>query len=190
MITEGVPCSRKMLSTKSWVYCSAVISLVHGQKWTILVSRSTNTATAVYPSDGGKSVTKFVVSCSHLQVGIGIGCNNPAFFQWSDFMTWHTGQLCTYCSTSRPMPFYQYLSLTNANVLSIPIWPLVGSSWHVANTFCLMDVGTTNFRCPWSSYTNNPWGVCVYPGILFGYFLNSCNVACIAGSFVCASFHC
>ena len=87
------------------------------------------------------------------------------------------------------MPFHQYLSLTSANVRWIPVWPLVGSSWHVANTFCLMDVDTTSFRCPWSSYTNNPWGVWAYPGILFGCFFNCCSVACIAGSFVYGSFH-
>ena len=86
------------------------------------------------------------------------------------------------------MPFHQYLSLTSANILWILLWPLLGSSWHVANIFYLMDVGTTSFRCPWSSYTNNPWGVCIYPGILFDCFLSCYSVAYNAGSFVYASF--
>ena len=69
-MTEAVPGSRKTLSTKIWAYWSAVISLMHGQKCIIFVRRSTNTVTAIYPSDGGKSVTRSMVICIHLQIGV------------------------------------------------------------------------------------------------------------------------
>ena len=54
---------------------------------------------AVYPSNSSKYVTKSIVICCHFLFGSGIGYNAPAFFLWSDFTSWQTGQDRTYSPT-------------------------------------------------------------------------------------------
>ena len=86
MITSSIPCSLNTWLTNKRAYSAAVISLVQGKKCTILVKRSTKTATVVLPSDYGKPVTRSVVICCQARSGRGIGCKAPAFFWLSDFI--------------------------------------------------------------------------------------------------------
>ena len=86
MITSGIPCNLNTWLTNKQAYSVAVISLVQRKKCTILVRRSTKTATVVLPSDSHKSVTRSVVICYQARSHRGIGCKAPAFFRLSDFI--------------------------------------------------------------------------------------------------------
>ena len=86
MITSGIPCGLNTWLANKQAYSVAVISLVQGKKCTVLVKRSTKTATVVLTSDPGKSVTRSVVICYQAYSGRGTGCKALAFFRLSDFI--------------------------------------------------------------------------------------------------------
>ena len=96
---------------------------------------------AVSPSDSGKSVTRSVVIYCHFCSSSGIGCSTHAFFLWSDFTNWQTGQVRTYSPTVLHIPRHQKALLMWSTVLLSPTCPIDGTLWVFPNDLLLHDLG-------------------------------------------------
>src|ERR1700742_2658779 len=73
IILRGNPVRFHTLSRRSWLVCSAVIVLRHGDKIIALLCLSTTVRMLSYPLEVGRSVMKSIVMVSHTPVGISVG---------------------------------------------------------------------------------------------------------------------
>src|SRR6201999_2865441 len=73
IILRGNPIRFHTLSKRSWLVCSAVIVLWHGDRIMALLCWSTTVRILSYPFDMGRSVIKSIVMVSQTPVGISIG---------------------------------------------------------------------------------------------------------------------
>ena len=105
---------------------------------------------AVFPSDSGKSVTRSIIICCHFRSGSGIGCSAPAFFLWSDFTNWQTGQDRMYSPMVLHIPRHQKALLMWSTVVLSPTCPIARTSWSSRMIFCCRTLGTRDVH--WSKF--------------------------------------
>lgn len=107
-ITFGVPCKQTMRYTNSCANDSALMSLVHGTKWTIFDSLSTTVKIASNPAVVfGNWVIRSIVIYSHFELGASSGLSKPADFCVLVLLAWQLTHDLTYYSTSRWRPGHQ-----------------------------------------------------------------------------------
>ena len=149
MMTSGKSWRLKTRSLNRRAYFLAVVPFLHGMKWTLFVNQSINAAMTVIPSDSGKLVIRSVLIYCHLHFSRVTGYRRPAFFLWSDFVSWQNGHHFLYCATWCHVLHHQNARLILSTVFCIPTCPIVGTYWCSSIVSCLRDYGTTTFS--WSS---------------------------------------
>lgn len=79
MIVAGTPCSHMTLSMNWVASCLAVMLLLVGMTFIILVNLSITTRAASNPLDKGKGVIKSMEMSVQGLASIGMGCRSPYF---------------------------------------------------------------------------------------------------------------